>query len=110
MSTSLLLALAVSAGVAAGVFLPSASMPYERWLVAICGLLAFLLAARGHLITAKWFAAGALAAVCILLGSDAQHRAIDPPLRQLLEARFGGFAMDSPTFSGTTRRSRSKGG
>jgi competence protein ComEC len=96
MSTSLLLALAVSAGVAAGVFLPSASMPYERWLVAICGLLAFLLAARGHLITAKWFAAAALAAVCILLGSDAQHRAIDPPLRQLLEARFGGFAMDTP--------------
>ena len=95
MSTSLLLATAVSTGVAAGVFLPSSSISPARWLIAVCGLAAFLLAARGHVAAAKWFVAGALAAVCVLLGADAQHRAIDPPLRQLLEARFGGFAIEA---------------
>ncbi len=44
---------------------------------------------------AKAFAACALAAACALIGTDAQHRALYPPLRQLLEARFGGFAIES---------------
>ena len=95
MSTSLALALAVSAGVAAGVFLNPASLWPARWLVAIFGVAAFLLAARGRMAIAKALAICALAATCALIGADAQHRALYPPLRQLLEARFGGFAIET---------------
>ena len=95
MSTSIGLALAVSAGVAAGVFLNPASLWPARWLVAIFGLPAFLFAARGYAASARLLGASALAAVCALLGADAQHRAMYPPLRQLLEAQFGGFAIES---------------
>ncbi|MEX2271945.1 MAG: DNA internalization-related competence protein ComEC/Rec2 [Vicinamibacterales bacterium] len=95
MSTSLALALAVSAGVAAGVFLDPVSLWPARWLVAIFGVAAFLLAARGRMAIAKVVAMGALAATCVLIGADAQHRALYPPLRQLLEARFGGFAIET---------------
>jgi competence protein ComEC len=95
MSTSLLLAAAVTAGVAAGVFLPFAWLTPAPWLIVISGLPAFLLAARGFTAIAKLLAAFALAVVCSLLGADAQHRALSPPLRQLLEAQFGGFAIES---------------
>ena len=95
MSTSLALALAVSAGVAAGVFLDSASLWPARWLAAIFGVAAFLCAAWGRAMFAKAFAACALAAACALIGTDAHHRALYPPLRQLLEARFGGFAIET---------------
>ena len=95
MSTSLGLALAVSAGVAAGVFLNPASLGPARWLVAIFGVAAFLLAARGRMATAKALAMCGLGATCALIGADAQHRALYPPLRQLLEARFGGFAIET---------------
>ena len=95
MSTSLALALAVSAGIAAGVFLDPASLWPARWLVAIFGVAAFLLAARGHMAIAKALAVCALASTCALIGADAQHRALYPPLRQLLEARFGGFAIET---------------
>lgn len=95
MATSLLLALAVSAGVAAGVFLPSAWLTPLPWAIVLFALPAFLLAARGFTAAPKVLASGALAAVCALLGADAQHRAIDPPLRQLLEARYGGFAIET---------------
>lgn len=95
MSTSLGLALAVSAGVAAGVFVNPASLWLARWLVAIFGVAAFLLAARGRVALAKALATCALAAICALIGADAQHRALYPPLRQLLEARFGGIAIET---------------
>lgn len=95
MSMSLALALAVSAGVAAGVFLDPASLSPARWLIAIFGVPAFLGAARGRIRLAKWLSCGALAAACALLGADAQHRALDPPLRQVLEAHFGGFDIES---------------
>ena len=95
MSTSLSLALAVSAGVAAGVFLDPISLWPARWLVAIFGVAAFLYAARGRMGVAKAFAFCALTAACALIGTDAQHRALYPPLRQLLEAQLGGFAIES---------------
>jgi competence protein ComEC len=95
MSTSLALALAVSTGVAAGVFLNAASLWPARWLIALFGVAAFVLAARGRTQMAKAVALGALAATCVLIGADAQQRALYPPLRQLLEARFGGFAIES---------------
>ncbi len=98
MSTSLGLALAVSGGVAAGVFLDPASLWLARWLVAIFGVAAFLLAARGRVAIAKGLATGALAATCALIGADAQHRALYPPLRQVLEAKAGGFAIDTIGF------------
>ena len=80
MSTSLALALAVSVGVAAGVFLDPASMWPARWLVATFGVTAFLFAARGRMPIAKVLATCALAAICALIGADAQHRALYPPL------------------------------
>jgi competence protein ComEC len=95
MSTSLALALAVASGIAAGVFLNPAWLWPAHWLVALFGVAAFVLAARGRLRMAKVVAIGALAAVCVLIGADAQHRALYPPIRQLLEARFGGFAIET---------------
>lgn len=95
MSMSLALALAVSSGVAAGVFLDPVSLSPARWLIAIFGVPAFLSAARGWVRAGKWLSCGALGAACALLGADAQHRALDPPLRQVLEAHLGGFDIES---------------
>ena len=95
MPTSLLLALAVSAGVAAGVCLDPATLWPARWLTAIFGVSAFLFAARGMAAIATALGACALAAVCALLGADAQHRALHPPLRAVLEQHLGGFAIDA---------------
>lgn len=95
MSLSLTLALAVSAGVAAGVFLDPSIVAPARWLLAALGITAFLVAARGWLVAARALAAGALAALSVLLGADAEQRARHPALREVLEARFGGFALES---------------
>ncbi len=92
---SLLLAVSVTAGVAAGVFFPAQSSTPAQWSIAGFGLPAFLLAARGYPTVAKWLAAGAVAAVSALLGAGAQQRAIHPPLRHLLDTRLGGFAMSA---------------
>src|SRR5688572_8162688 len=95
MLLSLQLAIAVSAGVAAGVFLDPAPLWPARWVVVLAGVAAFGCAARGYRTCATRALLVALAAVCALLGADAQHRAMYPPLRQLLEAQFGGFAIES---------------
>src|SRR5215218_9309190 len=95
MPTSLSLAGAISAGVAAGVFLDPAYAGVARWTIAISGAFAFLLAARGWRTLAIRCSYVALAAGCFLLGGDAEARAMHPALRTLLEDRIGGFAIDS---------------
>ncbi|HET9703735.1 MAG TPA: DNA internalization-related competence protein ComEC/Rec2 [Vicinamibacterales bacterium] len=95
MPLSLLLALAVSCGVAAGVFLDPSWLWPARWLVAGSGVVAFSFAARGYGLFAALSLTVALAGSCALLASEAQYRARHPPLRQLLEAQFGGFAIES---------------
>ena len=85
MSMSLLLAVAVSTGVAAGVFLESTWLWFLPWMVTTCGLLAFVFAARGYRAFAMCVAAAGFSAICALLGAEAQHRAMYPPLRVLLE-------------------------
>jgi competence protein ComEC len=95
MALSLLLALAVSAGTAAGVFLDASTVAPARWLLAALGMAVFLAAARGWKVAARALAAGALAALSALLGADAEQRARHPPLRDVLERRFGGFALES---------------
>src|SRR5687767_3322258 len=95
MPLSLLLAIAVSAGVATGVFLDPTLVWPARWIVVVSGITAFGCAAHGRrrYATRAWLLA--LAAVSALLGADAQHRAMYPPLRQVLEAQFGGFAIET---------------
>ena len=95
MPLSLVLALAVSCGVAAGVFLDPSWLWPARWFVAGCGVVAFLFAARGYRAFATLFITFALGGFCALLASDAHYRALYPPLRQLLEAQFGGFTIES---------------
>ena len=95
MSLSLLLALAVSSGVAAGVFLNPNSLRFVPWIVAMSALTSFVSAARGNRSVATVFAAISLCAITALLGADAQHRALYPSLRVLLEQRFGGFAIET---------------
>ena len=96
MSTSLLLAIAASAGVAAGVFLPPTTIAPAHWLVALFALLSFLAAARGLPAIARSFVICGFIPVCALIGSAAEQRAMHPPLRQFLEDRIGGFAMQTP--------------
>ena len=91
MPTSLALAVAISAGVAAGVFLDSSLLSTARSLLAIVGLAAFLTAARGWWTIARPLSCVALAAAGMLLAADAEQRAMRPPLRQLLNERLGGF-------------------
>ena len=100
MAISILLALAVSVGSAAGVFLQPPTVAPARWLIAAFGVPAFLCAARGRLGIARWLAAFMTAAVCTLLGAEAQRRTIEPPLRQLLEERVGGFAIETVGLEG----------
>jgi competence protein ComEC len=95
MSLSLLLAVVVSTGVAAGVFLNPAWLWLPPWIVAICGVLAFALAARGYVAPATSVVGIGFAAICALLAAGAQHRAMYPSLRVLLEQKFGGFAIDT---------------
>ena len=95
MSTSLLLAIASAAGVAAGVFLEPSTTVYAPWLVAAFTLASFLMAARGRPYLARWGIAGAFLPMCVVIGSAAEQRAMHPPLRQYLEHRVGGFAIES---------------
>jgi competence protein ComEC len=95
MPVSLALALAVSCGVAAGMFLDPSWLWPARWIVAGCGVVAFLFAARGYRAFAALFITFTLAGLCTLVASDAHYRALHPPLRQLLESQFGGFAIES---------------
>ena len=60
MSTSLLLAIATTAGVAAGVFLDPSLIAPANWLAAVLLLLAFLSAARGMIAFARLFIVVAL--------------------------------------------------
>ena len=95
MSTSLLLAIASASGVAAGIFLHPSDTASAGWVAAACLLLAFLGAARGLIATARTFVALAFVPIFALLAAGAQNRALHPPLRQFLEDRIGGFAIDS---------------
>lgn len=95
MSLSLLLAIAVCAGTAAGVFLPPERLEPARWVIALGGLAAFGCAARGYQAFARLFATMGLCGMCALLGAGAQQRAISPSLRMLLEQRLGGFAIET---------------
>jgi competence protein ComEC len=97
MAVSLVLALAVSCGAAAGVFLDPSSLWPARWIAAGCGVAAFLCAARGYRAFGALFVTLAVGSFCALLASDAHYRALYPPLRQMLEAQFGGFAIESAT-------------
>jgi len=94
MPISLSLAVAVSLGVAAGVFLDPAPLVSARYVAALCGLLWFAFAARGYLQVAKWCFIAALAAGAVILAADAQQRAVQSPLRRYLDEHFGGFAID----------------
>ncbi len=94
MFTSVVLAGAVTAGIAAGVFIHPESLAPARWAAALFGLLAFVAGARQWYSSAKLCLGAAFAAACVLLGANAQDRAMHPPLRQLLEDRLGGFAIE----------------
>ena len=95
MPTSLLLAIATTAGVATGVFLAPFAIAPAHWLAALLALLAFLAAARGLIGLARVFVVLAFVPTCALIASQAQTRAVHPPLRQFLEDRIGGYAIDS---------------
>src|SRR5688572_27280518 len=95
MSTSLLLASACAAGIAAGVFLDPATIAPAHWAVAFFALVSFVAAARGWLGLARWCVTLGFVPVCTVIGSAAEERAMHPPLRQFLEDRIGGFAMET---------------
>ena len=95
MSTSVLLALACAGGIAAGVFLDADTIAPAQWAVAFFVLTAFVAAARGRLGIARWCVTLGFVPVCTLIGSAADERALHPPLRQFLEDRLGGFAMET---------------
>src|SRR4029453_49993 len=95
MPTSLLLAFACTAGISAGVFLDPDTIAPAHWAVACFALAAFLAAARGRLGAARWCVTLGFVPVCMLIGSAAEERAMHPPLRQFMEERIGGFAMEA---------------
>ena len=95
MSTSLLLAIATSAGAAAGVFLDPSTIAPAHWLTAIFLLCGFLAAARGFVSTARICVVCAFLPISTLIAANAQTRAMHPPLRQFLEDRIGGYSIDS---------------
>jgi competence protein ComEC len=78
MPLSILLAISVSAGVAAGVFLSSSAAAVAPWIAAGAGLAA--LAKRS-----KWLALVGLAAACAIAAASAEERARHPPLHSILE-------------------------
>ena len=95
MSTSLLLAIAATAGTAAGVFLPPSLIAPANWLAPIFLLLAFLAAAREMLAFARLFVVASFVPITALIAAHSQERALHPPLRQFLEDQFGGYALES---------------
>ena len=95
MFTSVVLAVAVTAGVAIGVFIDLESLAAVRWAAAAFGLLAFVAGARQWFSSAKLCIGAAFGFACVLIGAGAQDRALHPPIRQLLEDGLGGFAIES---------------
>src|SRR5918993_13071 len=89
------IAIAAAAGAAAGVFLDADWLWPARWVLGASLFIAFILSARGYIGDAIRFVIVAGCAVCILLGAEAQYRALHPPIRQFLEERLGGFAIDT---------------
>lgn len=92
---SIYIAMAAAAGAAAGVFLDSDLLWPARWVLGASMFVSFVLSARGYVGYAVRFTLVSGFAVCVLLGAEAQYRALHPPIRQLLEEHFGGFAIDT---------------
>ena len=92
---SLYIATAAAVGAAAGVFLDATLLWPARWVLGAALFIAFALAARGYVGYATRFLLVAGGAVCVILGAEAQSRALHPPIRQVLDAQFGGFALDT---------------
>lgn len=93
---SIYIALAAALGAAAGVFLDREWLWPARWVLAASLFAAFVLSARGYVGCAIRCVLIAAGAVCVLLGAEAQYRALHPPIRQLLDDQLGGFAVESP--------------
>ena len=91
---SLSLAVAAAMGTAAGVFADPSWLPLARWLLAVSGLAAFVCASQQHRRWALRFSGVGLSAACALLAAASQDASLHPPLRQLLEQRLGGFAIE----------------
>jgi competence protein ComEC len=89
------IALAAAAGAAAGVFLDADVLWPSRWVLGASLLIAFVLSARGYVGYAIRILLVAGCAVCVILGSEAQYRALHPPIRQLLDEHLGGFAFET---------------
>jgi competence protein ComEC len=94
MPLSVSLATAVSAGVAAGVFLDPSLAMLAPWIVVAAALVALAAFSRRRADLGKWPALIALTAICTITSAAAQDRALHPPLRNLLEQRLGGFAIE----------------
>lgn len=94
MSLSLSIALAIVAGVAAGVFGHSLFAAYAPWGLVLCGLVAFGAMARHRHRVALVAGLAGLAAISVLVAAAAEEDAMHPPLRTLLEQRAGGFSID----------------
>jgi competence protein ComEC len=95
MPTSVLLAIAASIGVAAGVFGDFSTVAFAQWMIAAAVLASFVAAARGRLALARWIVILAFVPGSLLIGNAANERALHPPLRQYLEDRLGGFTIHS---------------
>ena len=85
MTVSLALAIAVAAGVAGGVFLDPSIVPAARWLAAGLVAFAFVMAARGRFYIAKATSLLVLMTGSVIWGAHAEHGALHPPLRDLLD-------------------------
>src|SRR5687767_527559 len=92
---SLNIAIAAAVGAAAGVFLDAALLWPARWVLGASLFIAFVLSARGYVRYAIRFVLAAGCGGCVIAGAEAQYRALHPPIRQLLDRQFGGFAIDT---------------
>ena len=94
MPLSLVLALTVGAGVAAGVFLDPTLSDLAPWPLSAAAALTLALVSRGRLRAARRAGAAALLCGACVIGRAAEERALHPPLRTLLEQRIGGFDIE----------------
>ena len=92
---SIYIAIAAAAGAAAGVFLDADWLWPARWVLGASMFVSFILSARGYIGYAIRFTLLAGFAVCVLLGAEAQYRALHPPVRQVLDEHLGGFAVET---------------
>src|SRR5687768_6155754 len=92
---SLYIAIAAGVGAAAGVFLDAELLSPARWVLGAGLFMAFVLSARGYVGHAVRSVLVAGCAACVILGAEARHGALHPPIRQLLEDQLGGFAIDT---------------